>query len=197
MNESGTTNEKLLSQITEFLISSINQMNESIRSSTPDTPQTPPLTPMSEESETQYNVFEELENCLINQEGDGIDRSVRVVYQNKFSNTEIRPFFNFTWVNQNLDYAVFYVMILDTLTDLLDRARDYGEPRDVLQLEICGDSLHNTVSLILPNGEADLEQFIALLERLVQSNLSIIADRTLELVVQIIHQPLGGVGQRR
>jgi hypothetical protein len=88
-------------------------------------------------------------------------------------------------------------MILDTLNDLLDTARDYGEPRDVLQLEICGDSLHNTVSIILPNGEADLEQFIALLDRLVQSNLAIIADRTLELVVQIIRQPQGGGGQRR
>jgi hypothetical protein len=86
-------------------------------------------------------------------------------------------------------------MILDTLNALLDRARDYGKPRDVLQLEICGDSLHNTVSLILPNGEADREQFISLLERLVQSNVSVIADRTLELVVQIIRQPLGG--QRR
>ena len=57
--------------------------------------------------------------------------------------------------------------------------------------------MHNTVSLILPNGEADLEQFIALLERLVQSNLAVIADRTLELVVQIIRQPQGGGGQRR
>jgi hypothetical protein len=88
-------------------------------------------------------------------------------------------------------------MILDTLNELLERARDYGEPRDVLQLEICGDCLYNTVSLILTNGEADLEQFIALLERLVQSNVSVIADRTLELVVQIIGQPQGGGGQRR
>lgn len=170
-------------------------MNESLRSSTPDLPSSPLLMSLSEESETEYDVFEELENCLINQEGDGLDRSVRVVYRNKFSNTEIRQFFNFTWVNQNLDYAVFYVMILDTLNELLERARDYGEPRDVLQLEICGDSMQNTVSLILPNGEADLEQFIALLERLVQSNLSIIADRSLELVVQIIRQPLGGGGR--
>ena len=91
----------------------------------------PPLKPMSEESETQYNVFEELENCLINQEGDGIDRSVRVVYRNNF-NAEIQQFFNFTWVNQNLDYAVFYVMIFDSLNEVLNRARDYGEPRDVL-----------------------------------------------------------------
>jgi hypothetical protein len=30
--------------------------------------------------------------------------------------------------------------------------------------------MQNTVSLILPNDEADLEQFIALLEQLVQSN---------------------------
>jgi hypothetical protein len=115
MNESGTTDENLLSQIPDALISLFNQMNESIRSSTPDLPQTPPLTTMSEESETQYYVFEELKNGLINQEGDGIDRS-------KFSNTEIRQFFNFTWLNQNLDYAVFYVMILDTLNELLDRA---------------------------------------------------------------------------
>jgi hypothetical protein len=152
---------------------------------------------MSEESETQYDVFEELENCLINQDGNGMDRSVRVGYRNQLNNTEIRQFFNFAWVNQNLDYAVFYVMILDTLNELLERARDYGEPRDVLQLEICGDCLYNTVSLILTNGEADLEQFMALLERLVQSNVSVIADRTLELVVQIIGQPQGGGGQRR
>ncbi|XP_013983200.2 uncharacterized protein isoform X1 [Salmo salar] len=197
MNESGTTYENQLSQIPPALVFLINQMNESLRSSTPDPPSSPLLMPLSEESETEYDVFEELENCLINQEGDGLDRSVRVVYRNKFSNTEIRQFFNFTWVNQNLDYAVFYLMILDTLNELLERARDYGEPRDVLQLEICGDSMQNTVSLILPNGEADLEQFIALLERLVQSNLSIIADRSLELVVQIIRQPLGGGGQRR
>ena len=95
-------------------------------------------------------------------------------------------------MNQNFDYAVFYVMILDTLNELLDRARDYGEPRDVLQLESCGD-LHSTVSLILPNDEANLEQFIALLERLVQSNVSVRADRNLDLVVQIIR----GGGQRR
>ena len=92
MNESGTTDENLLSQIPDALISLINQMNESLRSSTPDTPQNQPLTPRSEESETQYDVFEELENCLINQEGDGIDRSVWVVYRNKFNNTEIRQF---------------------------------------------------------------------------------------------------------
>ncbi|XP_029561594.1 uncharacterized protein LOC115157467 [Salmo trutta] len=197
MNESGTTYENQLSQIPPALVFLINQMNESLRTSTSTPPSSPLLMPLSEESETEYDVFEELENCLINQEGDGLDRSVRVVYRNKFSNTEIRQFFNFTWVNQNLDYAVFYVMILDTLNELLERARDYGEPRDVLQLEICGDSMQNSVSLILPNGEADLEQFIALLERLVQSNLSIIADRSLELVVQIIRHPLGGGGQRR
>ena len=64
-------------------------------------------------------------------------------------------------MNQNLDDAVFYVMILVTLNKLLDRATAYGEPRDVLQLEICGDSMQNSVYLISPNGEADLEQFIA------------------------------------
>jgi hypothetical protein len=57
--------------------------------------------------------------------------------------------------------------------------------------------MQNTLSLVLPNGAADLEQFIALLERLVQCNFSIIADRTLELIVQIVRQPLGGGGQRR
>ncbi|XP_055742880.1 uncharacterized protein LOC129826318 [Salvelinus fontinalis] len=198
MNESGPSDENMLSQIPEALISLITQMNESQRfNSATHTPLNQPLTPLSEESETQYDVFEQLENCLANLEGEGLDRSVRVVYRNKFNNTEVRQFFNFVWVNQNLDYAVFYVMILDTLNELLDRARDYGEPRDLLQLEICGDSMHSTVSLILPNGEADLEQFIALLERLVQSNLDVIADRTIELVVQIICQPQGGGGQRR
>ena len=88
-------------------------------------------------------------------------------------------------------------MILDTLGELLEMSTDFAEPRDVLQLEICGDSMQNIASLVLPNGEADLEQFIALLERLVQSNLAIIADRTLELVVQIVHQLLGRGVQRR
>jgi hypothetical protein len=64
-------------------------------------------------------------------------------------------------MNQNLDDAAFYVMILDTLNELLDRATAYGEPLDILQLDICGDSMQNTVYLISPNGEADLGQFIA------------------------------------
>ncbi|XP_036820429.1 uncharacterized protein LOC110515264 [Oncorhynchus mykiss] len=199
MNESGGPDENLLSQIPEALITLINRLNESQTFSAPATPTEidQPISPRSVESETPQDVFGELENCLIHLAGDGLDRRVRVVYRNKFNNTEIRQFFNFLWVNQNLDYALFYMMITDTLNDLLETARDYGEPRDVLQLELCGDSLHNTVSLILPNGEADLEQFTALLERLVQSNFAIIADRTLELVVQIIRQPQGGGGQRR
>ena len=39
-------------------------------------------------------------------------------------------------------------MILDTLSKLLERATDFARPRDVLQFDICGD----TVSLVLPNG---------------------------------------------
>jgi hypothetical protein len=66
MNETGPTDENQLSQIPVELISLINQINESTRSSHQPT-HTPPLTPMSEESEQQYNVFEELENCVINQ----------------------------------------------------------------------------------------------------------------------------------
>jgi hypothetical protein len=38
-------------------------------------------------------------------------------------------------MNQNLDYAVFYVMILDTLSKLLERTTDFAEPRDVLRLK--------------------------------------------------------------
>ena len=55
-------------------------------------------------------------------------------------------FFNFTGMNQNLEYVVFYVMILDTLSELLERATDFAEPCDVLQHDICGDSMQNTIS---------------------------------------------------
>ncbi|XP_055730011.1 uncharacterized protein LOC129818293 [Salvelinus fontinalis] len=175
-----------------------NVQNESPRfNSAPPTPLSQPLTPMSEESETQYDVFEQLDDCLANQDGDGLDRSEHVLYRNKFHNIEVRQFFNFAWGGQIREYAVFYVMLMDTLNELVDRVRAYSQPRDTLQLEILGDSLQSRVSLILNRGEADLEQFVNLLERLVQSNLNVLADRTLELVVQLVRPPQGGGGQRR
>ncbi|XP_027136084.1 uncharacterized protein LOC113746038 [Larimichthys crocea] len=69
---------------------------------------------------------------------------------------------------------------------------------DVIQLELIGENVQNHVSVVVEDehGDAILPAFEGLLERLVQSNAEIASYARLELVVQVVHDPRGGVKRK-
>lgn len=62
----------------------------------------------------------------------------------------------------------------------------------MIQLELIGETVQNHISED-EGGDAILPAFEGLQERLVQYNANIASDVTLKLVVQVVHNPRGGV----
>mgnify|MGYP001360620938 CR=1 FL=1 len=79
-------------------------------------------------------------------------------------------------------------------------AQFYDDVRrhDVIQLELIGENVQNHVAVAVEDesGDAILPAFEGLLEQLVQSNADIASDARLELVVQVVHDPRGGVKRK-
>ncbi|KAM3592547.1 uncharacterized protein V6R79_021105 [Siganus canaliculatus] len=120
----------------------------------------------------------------------------RVIRRDEFNNTEIHQFLNLPPPQAIPDYAEFYGNVMAAVQHLTDRVLSHSERHVVIQLELRRQNLQNNVAVVIDNDAgADLTAFQALLDQVVQSNMAVMTDPLLELIVQIIHNP-GGGGKR-
>lgn len=113
-----------------------------------------------------------------------------------FDNIEFRQLLNVS-PPQDPDFASFYRNVVEEFQRAVERAATLAGPRDLVQVELRGESLQSSVSMIRRDGAESLDQFQTLLDKLVQSNVELPTDQTLEVVVQIVRNPAGGMGQKR
>lgn len=84
--------------------------------------------------------------------------------------------------------ALFYSNVINSLYNLAGSAISKARHDDVIQLKLIGVIMRNHVSVtIYDETETVLSDFQALLDRLVQSNFSVMMDTSLELVVQVVN----------
>ncbi|KAF7646309.1 hypothetical protein LDENG_00190110 [Lucifuga dentata] len=122
----------------------------------------------------------------------------RTVSRNHFNNLEMRRVFTIPPPRNIPDLTQFYEDVLQILRDLADAVKTEARRNDVVQLELIGENVQNHVSVTISDEDDDaiLPAFEGLLERLVQSNADIASDTRLELVVQVVRKPKGGVKRR-
>ncbi|KAF7644047.1 hypothetical protein LDENG_00228980 [Lucifuga dentata] len=87
---------------------------------------------------------------------------------------------------------------MQILRDLADAIRAEARCNDVVQLELIGENIQNHVSITINDEDDDaiLPAFEGLLELLVQSNADIALDARLELIIEVVCNPRGGVKRR-
>ncbi|XP_035239706.1 uncharacterized protein LOC118208867 isoform X1 [Anguilla anguilla] len=156
-----------------------------------------PLTPTSDNPQGSDDVHAAAANS--NDDDDGVvtcGPDMVVVQRPSFNCVEIRQRFNFASLHDVDSYEDFYNVLLNLLDHVLYRAMQLARPNDVLQLELRGDTLSEGVSIIANGASVDLDTFLGMVGDLVQSNFEILSDDTLELVVQIVQNPNGGVRRK-
>lgn len=91
------------------------------------------------------------------------------------------------------DIARFYTDVMGQIHELADETRLRAERNDVVQLEVVGENVRDYITVTVDeDGENIFPAFENLLDRLVQSNNSIVANESLEFIVQVVQNPRGG-----
>lgn len=86
---------------------------------------------------------------------------------------------------------------MESLHYLAEWAKSRARHSDVIQLELKGQNEHSHISVII--GDEDdtvLPAFQGLVDHLVQPNMSLMTDSSLELVIQVVQNPRGGVREK-
>ncbi|XP_053536862.1 uncharacterized protein mcf2lb isoform X1 [Ictalurus punctatus] len=146
--------------------------------------------------DTQDSQMENSPDIQVEQEGDGLDPNIRIINPERFNNTEIRRRVNFSSIANVDSFADFYNYVLEILNSAIEIANNLISAKDVVTVEIRGDTINVSSRVQLDNGVIDLGSFLTMLENAIQSKREIFTDNTLELVVQIVRPPRGG-GIRR
>ncbi|XP_047458093.1 uncharacterized protein LOC125018336 isoform X1 [Mugil cephalus] len=118
------------------------------------------------------------------------------VSRDRFNNIEIRQMLNFNFPNPVSNYAEFYLNVMETLQAAVERAVSYARQGDVLQLELRGERSNSASVIVTHNGSLPLNHVQEALDRLVQSNMAIMPEDEMELLVQVVHSPRGGVKRK-
>ena len=124
--------------------------------------------------------------------------NVATVSRERVNNLELRRVFTVPPPRNIPNLAQFYDDVMLILRDMADTVRAQVRRHDVIQLELIGENVQNHVVVAVEDesGDAILPAFEGLLEQLVQSNADIASDARLKLVVQVVHDPRGGVKRK-
>lgn len=76
------------------------------------------------------------------QAGSGIDPNIRIIHHGRFNNTEIRRSVHFSSIANVNSFAEFYNYVLEILNRVTDAANRLITPKDVIRIEIRGDTLN-------------------------------------------------------
>ncbi|XP_058269288.1 uncharacterized protein LOC131367797 isoform X1 [Hemibagrus wyckioides] len=131
------------------------------------------------------------------QAGNGIDPNIRIINRDRFNNTEIRRRVHFSSIAAVDSFADFYNYVLEILNSLIEVANEMISPKDIVTVEIRGDTIDVSSRIHLVNGSVDLQSFLTMLENSIQSKREIFSDDTLEIVIQIVRPPRGGSYRRK
>ncbi|XP_077354950.1 uncharacterized protein LOC144003049 [Festucalex cinctus] len=115
-----------------------------------------------------------------------------------FNNLEIRRRLNTTRPEDPLDFAAFYTNIGNNLNEAVQEVIRSTSRGDIVQAEIVGENVREHCYLDAVNDPNDVTDAVHnLLDRIAQSNTEVLADNSLELVVQIVFDVNGGGGAKR
>jgi len=129
---------------------------------------------------------------------DNQNASTRVVSRPVFNNIELSRSLVLPRPSAEADYTSYHGSMMVSVHDMLDEAFSLAEREDLVQIELRGEQLQGNVSAILSaNHDSNLNDFDEALFNAVQSNWAVMADSDLELMVQIVHSPRGGGGEKR
>ena len=129
------------------------------------------------------------------------DRSngdIRVINRPRFNNTEIRSILRFPQPSAIPSFQDFYRDIVDDFQGTIERALHRADARenDYIQVSILSERLQDDVTMSRFYQAGRVTEFQNILDRLVQSNLSIFTDGTLEVRVNVVKGPSGGAKRR-
>ncbi|CAK6980141.1 hypothetical protein INR49_014735%2C partial [Scomber scombrus] len=125
--------------------------------------------------------------------------TMREISRSRFNNIEIRQILQFPMPAGVPDYGEFYGGVMGAAHELCDKVFSQAHDHDVIQMELRSDCFTKSVSSIVRPSQDDsggLVTFQNLLDELVQSNMALMTDGGLELVVQLIRNPRGGSKRR-
>ncbi|XP_027865466.1 uncharacterized protein LOC114139628 [Xiphophorus couchianus] len=130
------------------------------------------------------------------QQGGNLDQNQRIERQ-RFNNIEIRRSLSITPPTHAVpDIAEFYTTVMNVLTDLANTARSIAERNDFVQLELVWDNISHHINISVTDNDAILPAFEEFLDELVQSNAELPSESNLELILQIVKNPTGGVKRK-
>ncbi|XP_034059040.1 uncharacterized protein LOC117537788 isoform X1 [Gymnodraco acuticeps] len=133
------------------------------------------------------------------QHGGGANRNATpsVLSRPVFNNTELRQSLVLPPPNNDeADFTSYYGVLMNNVQDMVNDAFSRADREDIVQVELRGEQLQANVSAILNANDDNLADFEEALFNAVQSNLEVMADSNLELVVQIVQSPRGGGAKR-
>ncbi|XP_061131437.1 uncharacterized protein LOC133151994 [Syngnathus typhle] len=119
-----------------------------------------------------------------------------VVNRPHFNNIEVRRHLNIPSQTNSNDFATFYLQIEEKIDDVLREVDVQTQPCDVIQVELVAGNDRAHVYQQKSDINSIRDNVSALLERLAQSNVELLADENLELIVQIVTPLCGGMRRR-
>ncbi|XP_051800711.1 uncharacterized protein LOC127532721 isoform X1 [Acanthochromis polyacanthus] len=168
--------------------------------------QTEPHSPLSPDSHQDLiEIFslptsssEESQRPPAHQRGHGVgDDETRSTSHDRFNTVVMRRAFTVPEPAAEPNLAQFYSDVMGIIHRLSLEAELHARRNDIIQLEVVGENVRDHVSVVVADqGGNVLPAFEGLLDRLVQSNNSIVADENVEFVVQVVRNPRGG-GKRK
>ncbi|XP_076840973.1 uncharacterized protein LOC143485425 isoform X1 [Brachyhypopomus gauderio] len=129
--------------------------------------------------------------------GAATDPSIRIKKREKFNNTEIRRKVNFSSLEDISSFSDFHNHVLGIIDEMVDVAREAVEPNDVMIFQIHGPNLSISEPIEVTSEGVALDSFLSPLEKAMQSNHEVLMSDAVDLVIQLVHAPRGGGGDRR
>ncbi|XP_061127105.1 uncharacterized protein LOC133147006 [Syngnathus typhle] len=130
-------------------------------------------------------------SVITNQRGGSV-----VVNRPHFNNIEIRRHLNIPSQANSNDFATFYLQIEDRIDEVLREVDMQTQRGDVIQIELVAGNDRAHVYSQKSDINTVRDNVSDLLERLAQSNVELLADENLELIVEIVKPIRGGMRRR-
>ncbi|XP_061128058.1 uncharacterized protein LOC133149876 [Syngnathus typhle] len=130
-------------------------------------------------------------SVITNQRGGSV-----VVNRPHFNNIEIRRHLNIPSQANSNDFATFYLQIEDRIDEVLREVDMQTQRGDVIQIELVAGNDRAHVYSQKSDINTIRDNVSDLLERLAQSNVELLADENLELIVEIVKPIRGGMRRR-
>ncbi|XP_034161428.1 uncharacterized protein LOC117597613 isoform X2 [Pangasianodon hypophthalmus] len=129
--------------------------------------------------------------------GGGGEREINVTTHENFNTVKMRRMLTIPPPGDEPDIATFYQNVIGLIRELVDDARAVAGRRDLVQLSVEGENVRVHASVVADGtGENILPVFEDMLDRLVQSNTWVAANKRVDLIVQVVRNPRGG-GKRK